>query len=56
VRPSGQATVAGTGLLGAIAFLAGTPGMTDVTITGMATAASGQSVPLEFTNIRLVVK
>ncbi len=56
VRPSGQATVSGTGLLGAIAFVAGTPGMTDVTITGIATAASGQSVPIEFTNIRLVVK
>jgi hypothetical protein len=56
VRPAGQATVSATGLLGAIAFVAGTPGMTDVTISGMATAATGQSVPLEFSNIRLVVK
>jgi hypothetical protein len=56
VRPAGQATVSATGLLGAIAFVAGSPGMTDLTISGMATAASGQSVPLEFTNIRLVVK
>jgi general secretion pathway protein D len=56
VRPAGQATVSATGLLGAIAFVAGSPGMTDVTITGLATAVSGQSVPLEFTNIRLVVK
>ncbi len=56
VRPPGQATVSATGLLGAIAFVAGSPGMTDVTISGVATAASGTPVPLEFTNIRLVVK
>jgi hypothetical protein len=56
VRPGGQPTSAAAGLLGAIAFVAGNPGMTDVTITGVATAASGQSVPLEFTPIRLVVK
>jgi general secretion pathway protein D len=56
VRPQGQATVAAAGLVGALAFVAGTAGMTDVTITGMATGASGQTVPLEFTNIRLVVK
>ena len=56
VRPQGQATVSAAGLIGAIAFVAGAPGMTDLTITGMATGASGQTVPLEFTNIRLVVK
>jgi general secretion pathway protein D len=56
VRPQGQATISATGLIGAVAFVAGAPGMTDVTITGMATGAGGQTIPLEFTNIRLVVK
>jgi general secretion pathway protein D len=56
VRPQGQATLSATGLIGAIAFVGGAPGMTDVTITGIATGASGQTVALEFSNIRLVVK
>ena len=56
VRPQGQATVSAAGLIGAIAFVAGAPGMTDVTISGMATGAAGQTIPLEFSNIRLVVK
>jgi hypothetical protein len=56
VRPAGQPTSTAAGLLGAIAFVAGDPGMTDLTITGMATSATGQTVPLEFTPIRLIVK
>jgi hypothetical protein len=56
VRPAGQPTAASSGLLGAIAFTAGNPGITDVTITGVATSAAGQSVSVEFTPIRLIVK
>ena len=56
VRPPGQATLSATGLIGAIAFMAGSPGMTDVAVTGLATSPSGETVPIEFTPIRLVVK
>jgi hypothetical protein len=56
VRPAGQPTSTNAGLIGAIAFVAGEPGMTDLTITGLATSATGQTVPLEFTPIRLIVK
>jgi general secretion pathway protein D len=56
VRPAGQPTTSPSGLLGAIAFTAGAPGMTDVAITGLATSVAGQTVPIEFTPIRLVVK
>jgi general secretion pathway protein D len=56
VRPAGQPTSTPAGLVGAIAFVAGDPGMSDLTITGLATSATGQTVPLEFTPIRLIVK
>ena len=55
-RPAGQPGAANNGLIGAIAFMAGAAGTTDVAITGVATGPSGQSVALEFAPIRLVVK
>jgi type II secretory pathway component HofQ len=55
-RPSGQPTASAAGLVGAVAFVAGQAGMTDVTISGVATSPTGQIVPLEFAPIRLVVR
>jgi hypothetical protein len=56
VRPAGQPTTSASGLIGAISFIAGAAGTSDVTISGVATSATGQSVPLEFVPIRLMVK
>lgn len=55
-RPAAQPGASGNGLLGAISFTAGAPGVTDVVITGVATTTTGQSVPLQFTNARVTVK
>ncbi len=55
-RPSGQPGASAQGLLGAIAFTAGAAGATDVAVTGVATNAAGQTVPLSFAPIQLVVK
>jgi len=36
--------------------MAGAPGLSDVTIVGVATGANGISVPLEFQSTRIVVR
>ncbi len=55
-RPSGQAGASGSGLLGAVTFVAGAAGTAEITVTGVATSSTGQSVPLRFTPAREVVK
>lgn len=55
-RGPGQGGASSTGLLAAIAFSTGTPGTTDFTVTGVATAPSGQPLPVEITPARIVVK
>ena len=55
-RPSGQAGASGSGLLGAVTFVAGSAGTAEITVTGVATSNTGQSVPLQFTPARVVVK
>ncbi len=55
-RPAGQPGAANAGLLGAIAFTTGNAGTANVTITGVATGVNGQTVPLDFSPARIVVK
>jgi general secretion pathway protein D len=55
-RPSGQTGASGSGLLGAVTFVAGSAGTAEITITGVATSSTGQSVPLQFAPARVVVK
>jgi type II secretory pathway component GspD/PulD (secretin) len=55
-RPPTQVGASGSGLLAAIAFVGGAPGATDLAVTGVAMSASGQTVPMEFTPTRLIVK
>jgi hypothetical protein len=43
-------------VLGAISFTAAAPGTADVVITGVATTATGQTVPLQFTSAKIVVR
>lgn len=56
VRPPGAAGASGSGVIGAVSFVAGTPGTSTVTITGVVTTSKGQSVPVEFTSTKVVVK
>jgi hypothetical protein len=55
-RPSVPAGSSGSGLLAALMFTAGAAGSTDFTATGIATSITGQSLPVEFTPARIVVK
>jgi hypothetical protein len=55
-RPSGQAGASGTGILGAITFVAGSAGTSEIAVTGVATSSGGRSIPLQFTPARVVVK
>jgi hypothetical protein len=55
-RPAGQPGASNGGLLAAIAFMAGAPGSTDLTVSAVATSASGQSVPLEVAPVRVTVR
>jgi hypothetical protein len=55
-RPPNEPGASGSGLLGAVSFTAGLAGTSDVTITGVATSATGEAVPLTFTSARVVVK
>jgi general secretion pathway protein D len=55
-RPAGMPGASGDGLLGAISFVAGMPGTATVTLSGIVTTTSGQSVPVEFGSTRVVVK
>jgi general secretion pathway protein D len=55
-RPSGQTGASGSGLLGAVTFVAGSAGTAEITITGVATSSTGQSIPLQFAPARVVVK
>ena len=55
-RPSGQTGASGSGLLGAVTFVGGSAGTAEITITGVATSSTGQSIPLQFVPARVVVK
>jgi general secretion pathway protein D len=55
-RPGSAAGASGSGIIGAVSFVAGTPGTSPVNITGVVTTRSGQSVPVEFTSTTVVVK
>lgn len=55
-RPAGQAGASGAGLLAAISFVGGAPGVSDVSVTGVATGPNGQSVPMQFTPTRIAVR
>jgi hypothetical protein len=55
-RPSGQTGASGTGVLGAVAFVAGTPGTSEISVTGVATSSKGETIPLQFTPARVTVK
>lgn len=55
-RPQTQPGANGSGVLAAISFLAGSAGATDVTVTGIATTTTGQSIPLQAPPARLVVR
>ena len=55
-RPAAQTGAVSAGLLAAIAFMGGSAGSTDVAITGVATSTTGQTIPLDFTNVHLTVK
>jgi len=55
-RPASQPGASGAGVLGAISFNAGTPGTTDVVISGVVTTTTGQSIPLQFTPARITVR
>jgi hypothetical protein len=55
-RPANQPGAGNSGLLGAIAFTTGAAGTANVTVSGVATGVNGQSIPLEFSPARIVVK
>jgi general secretion pathway protein D len=55
-RPADEPGASGSGVVGAVAFTAGSPGTTDVMITGVATSATGEPVPLVFTPAHVIVK
>jgi hypothetical protein len=55
-RPASAGGASSSGLIGAIAFVAGAAGTSDVAITGVATGVNGQTVVLDFTPARVVVK
>ena len=55
-RGSGQGGASNSGLLAAIAFMTGTAGTTDFTVTGVAASATGQPLPVEITPTKIVVK
>lgn len=55
-RPPGQSGALNDGVVAALSFTAGTPGASEVSITGVATSASGQSVPMEFSIARVIVR
>jgi hypothetical protein len=55
-RPGSAAGASGSGIVGAVSFVAGTPGTSPVNITGVVTTKSGRSVPVEFTSTTVVVK
>lgn len=55
-RPTARRGVTGSGLLAAISFKAGSPGTSDLVVSGVASTASGQAVPLQFTPARIAVR
>jgi general secretion pathway protein D len=55
-RPTSTPGATGTGLLAAIAFRAGDPGVTEIRITGVGTTSKGLSVPLQFSTGRVTVR
>jgi len=55
-RPASQGGASGQGLLASITFQAGAAGSGQVTMTGVATATTGQPIPLVFTGATVIVK
>jgi general secretion pathway protein D len=55
-RPSARTGASGSGLLAAISFTAGTAGMTEFTVTGVATTPAGQSLPMQFAPAKVAVR
>jgi hypothetical protein len=55
-RPAGQSGASRSGVVAAIAFTAGFPGLTDVAVTGVATGVDGRPVSLEFGATQVVVR
>jgi general secretion pathway protein D len=55
-RPTARRGASGAGLLAAISFKAGSAGTSDLTVSGVASTASGQTIPLQFTPARIAVR
>jgi general secretion pathway protein D len=55
-RPTARRGVTGSGLLAAISFKAGSAGTSDLVVSGVASTASGQAIPLQFTPARIAVR
>jgi general secretion pathway protein D len=55
-RPTARRGATGSGLLAAISFKAGSAGTSDLVVSGVASTASGQAVPLQFTPARIAVR
>jgi len=55
-RPASQAGAGNSGLLGALAFTTAAAGTANVTVSGVATGVNGQSIALDFSPARIVVK
>jgi hypothetical protein len=55
-RPASRPGASGSGLLAAISFTAGSPGVSTFTVSGVATTSSGQSIALQFAPARVTVR
>jgi general secretion pathway protein D len=55
-RPTGQSGASGTGLIASITFQAAAAGSATIAISGVATAPTGATVPLQFTPANVIVK
>jgi len=55
-RPTGQAGASGSGLIASITFQAAAAGSATVAVSGVASAPTGATVPLQFTPANVVVK
>lgn len=55
-RPASAPGATGSGVVGAISFVAAAPGTAAVTISGTGSTASGEPVTLQFTSTQVVVK
>jgi hypothetical protein len=55
-RPASQPGAGNSGLLGALAFTTAAAGTANLTVSGVATGVNGQSITLDFSPARIVVK